>query len=55
MCYWISWEDKVQNAELWRKETQSVEIHESVDFATVTKLILLTTQQNNKSRDKLLQ
>ena len=32
-----------------------VEIHKSVDFATVIKLILLTKQQNNKSRDKLLQ
>ena len=38
-----------------KRDTESVEIHKSVDFATVTKLILLTTQQNNKSRDKLLQ
>ena len=30
-------------------------MHKSVDFPTETKFILLTTQQNNKSRDKLLQ
>ena len=37
------------------KDTESVGMNKSVDFATETKLLLLTTKQNNKSRGKLLQ
>ena len=37
------------------KDAESVGMQKSVDFATDTKLLLLTTKQNNKSRGKLLQ
>ena len=46
---------KVRNPNYGKKEIESVGMHKSVDFPTETKFILLTTQQNNKSRDKLLQ